>query len=63
MTGEEGLDERWGNTPVINIQKIQVLEHAVNHLFAELVERVDDLADGDVAADGGGIPGEAQQEK
>jgi len=26
VTGEEGLDERWGNTPVINIQKIQVLE-------------------------------------
>jgi uncharacterized protein YgiM (DUF1202 family) len=26
VTGEEGLDERWGNTPVITIQKIQVLE-------------------------------------
>ena len=26
ITGEEGLDERWGNTPVITIQKIQVLE-------------------------------------
>jgi len=26
VTGEEGLDDRWGNTPVINIQKIQVLE-------------------------------------
>ena len=26
VTGEEGLDDRWGNTPVIEIQKIQVLE-------------------------------------
>lgn len=26
VSGEEGLDERWGNTPVITIQKIQVLE-------------------------------------
>jgi uncharacterized protein YgiM (DUF1202 family) len=26
VTGEEGLEERWGNTPVITIQKIQVLE-------------------------------------
>ena len=26
VTGEESLDERWGNTPVITIQKIQVLE-------------------------------------
>jgi len=26
VTGEEGLDERWRNTPVITIQKIQVLE-------------------------------------
>ncbi len=26
VTGEEGLDERWGNTPVITIQRIQVLE-------------------------------------
>jgi uncharacterized protein YgiM (DUF1202 family) len=26
VTGEEGLDERWGNTPVITIQKIQVVE-------------------------------------
>jgi len=26
VTGEEGLDERWPNTPVITIQKIQVLE-------------------------------------
>lgn len=26
VTGEEALDERWGNTPVITIQKIQVLE-------------------------------------
>lgn len=25
VTGEEGLDERWGNTPVITIQKIQVV--------------------------------------
>ena len=25
VTGEEGLDERWQNTPVITIQKIQVL--------------------------------------
>ena len=24
VTGEEGLDERWGNTPVLTIQKIQV---------------------------------------
>jgi uncharacterized protein YgiM (DUF1202 family) len=24
-TGEEGLDERWGNTPVLTIQKIQVV--------------------------------------
>jgi uncharacterized protein YgiM (DUF1202 family) len=26
VTGEEGLDERWTNTPVISIQKIQVVE-------------------------------------
>jgi len=26
VTGEEGLDERWRNTPVITIQKIQVLD-------------------------------------
>lgn len=26
VTGEEGLEERWGNTPVITIEKIQVLE-------------------------------------
>jgi uncharacterized protein YgiM (DUF1202 family) len=26
VTGEEGLDERWGNTPVITIQKILVVE-------------------------------------
>ena len=26
VTGEEGLDERWGNTPVITIQRIQVVE-------------------------------------
>lgn len=26
VSGEEGLDERWKNTPVITIQKIQVLE-------------------------------------
>ncbi|MDB6016570.1 MAG: type 3 domain protein [Pedosphaera sp.] len=26
VTGEEGLDERWPNTPVITIQKIQVVE-------------------------------------
>ena len=26
VTGEEGLDERWKNTPVITIQKIQVVE-------------------------------------
>ena len=26
VTGEEGLDERWGNMPVLTIQKIQVLE-------------------------------------
>jgi len=26
VTGEEGLDERWRNTPVISIQRIQVLE-------------------------------------
>jgi uncharacterized protein YgiM (DUF1202 family) len=26
VTGEEGLDERWKNTPVITIHKIQVLE-------------------------------------
>jgi uncharacterized protein YgiM (DUF1202 family) len=26
VTGEEGLEERWGNTPVITIQRIQVLE-------------------------------------
>ena len=26
VTGEEVLDERWGNTPVITIQKIQVVE-------------------------------------
>ena len=25
VTGEESLDERWGNTPVITIQKIQVV--------------------------------------
>ena len=26
VTGEEGLDDRWGNTPVIVIQRIQVIE-------------------------------------
>jgi uncharacterized protein YgiM (DUF1202 family) len=26
VTGEEGLEERWGNTPVITIQRIQVVE-------------------------------------
>ena len=26
VTGEEGLDERWGNTPVLTIHRIQVLE-------------------------------------
>ena len=26
VTGEEGLDERWHNTPVLTIQKIQVVE-------------------------------------
>jgi uncharacterized protein YgiM (DUF1202 family) len=26
VTGEEALDERWGNTPVLTIQKIQVVE-------------------------------------
>ena len=26
VTGEEGLDERWKNTPIITIQKIQVVE-------------------------------------
>jgi hypothetical protein len=26
VTGEESLDERWGNTPVLEIQKIQVVE-------------------------------------
>ena len=26
VTGEEGLEERWGNTPMLTIQKIQVLE-------------------------------------
>jgi uncharacterized protein YgiM (DUF1202 family) len=26
VTGEEGLEERWGNTPVITIQKIQIVE-------------------------------------
>jgi uncharacterized protein YgiM (DUF1202 family) len=26
VTGEEGLDERWGNTPVLTIQKIQIVE-------------------------------------
>jgi SH3-like domain-containing protein len=26
VTGEEGLDERWENTPIITIQKIQVVE-------------------------------------
>ena len=26
VTGEEGLDERWKNHPVITIQRIQVLE-------------------------------------
>jgi len=26
VTGEEGLDERWVNTPVITIQRILVLE-------------------------------------
>ena len=25
VTGEEALDERWGNTPVITIQRIQVV--------------------------------------
>jgi len=26
VSGEEGLEERWGNTPVLTIQKIQVIE-------------------------------------
>jgi hypothetical protein len=26
VTGEEGLDERWKNTPIITIQRIQVIE-------------------------------------
>jgi hypothetical protein len=26
VTGVEGLDERWQNTPVITIQRIQVLD-------------------------------------
>jgi len=26
VTGEEGLDERWRNTPVITIQRIEVVE-------------------------------------
>jgi len=26
VTGEEGIEERWGNTPMLTIQKIQVLE-------------------------------------
>ena len=26
VTGEEGLDERWKNTPVISIQRIQVVQ-------------------------------------
>lgn len=26
VTGEEALDERWPNTPVLTIQKIQVVE-------------------------------------
>ena len=26
VTGEEGLDERWENTPVLTIQRIQVVE-------------------------------------
>jgi hypothetical protein len=26
VIGEEGLDERWGNTPVISIQRLHVLE-------------------------------------
>jgi hypothetical protein len=26
VTGEEAIDPRWKNTPVITIQKIQVLE-------------------------------------
>ncbi len=29
VTGEEGLDERWGNTPVITIQKIVVSDETV----------------------------------
>jgi uncharacterized protein YgiM (DUF1202 family) len=28
VTGEEALDDRWGNTPVITIQKIQVVEES-----------------------------------
>ena len=26
VTGEEGLDERWKNTPIITIRRIQVLQ-------------------------------------
>ena len=26
VTGEEGLDRRWGNVPVITIQRIQVVD-------------------------------------
>jgi hypothetical protein len=25
VTGQEGLDDRWGNTPVLTIQKIEAL--------------------------------------
>jgi len=26
VTGEEGLDQRWGNTPVLTIDKIEPIE-------------------------------------
>ena len=26
VTGEEALEERWGNTPVITIEKLEVLD-------------------------------------
>jgi hypothetical protein len=32
VTGEEGLDARWKDTPLINIQSIQVIsQNAVTH--------------------------------
>lgn len=39
VTGEEGLDERWGNTPVLSIQRIQVVDDFDEHLAPQHVSQ------------------------